>query len=56
MAKNKNNANATRNNATTGSVKNNVGSTSQNTTVGSMKDTNKQVPDKRAPRSGPGGE
>ncbi len=54
MAKNKNNAN--KNNAATNSVKNNVSSSNQNTTGGSAKDTNKQFPDKRAPRSGPGGE
>jgi hypothetical protein len=53
MAKNKNNN--LKNNATS-SGKDSVSSTSKNAAGGSMKDTNKQFPDKRPSRSGPGGE
>jgi len=53
MAKNKNNN--YKSNATSSS-KNSVSSSSKDTAGGSMKDTNKQFPDKRPAKSGPGGE
>lgn len=50
-----NTSNSNKNNAA-GNSKNTTSNSSKNNSGGTMKDTNKQFPDNRPARSGPGGE